>query len=305
MNFGENIRRLRLAKRFTQEYVANELSVSAQSVSRWETSATFPDILLLPAIAKLYCVTVDDLFREDSVSYENYAHRLLSVYENTRSQEDFLAADREFAKLIESDNFSMKDCCMYGMLYQYGMEDCINKAFELFDKGLSLDENDDPDTHHWIERQKILLNAQIGCHTKNISKYSEYNKMYPDDPYGYINLIQSYHLSRDYDKALKIFLKAETKFDNPKVLYIYGGSIYKDMGEYFKAIECYERAFEIDSSYTHALHKMAECYDALGDFENAYKIYRRIEQWYKERGYSVETDSMRAFADQYARNKIH
>lgn len=60
--FSKNLRKLRQEKHMTQEQVADKLGVSAQSVSRWETAATFPDILLLPEIAKLYGVLVDDFF---------------------------------------------------------------------------------------------------------------------------------------------------------------------------------------------------------------------------------------------------
>lgn len=61
---SKNLRKLRGEKHMTQEQVAEKLGVSAQSVSRWETGATFPDILLLPDLAKLYGVLVDDLFKE-------------------------------------------------------------------------------------------------------------------------------------------------------------------------------------------------------------------------------------------------
>ena len=49
---SENLRRLRLARGMTQEQAAQHLGVSAQSVSRWETAATMPDVLLLPDIAE-------------------------------------------------------------------------------------------------------------------------------------------------------------------------------------------------------------------------------------------------------------
>ena len=94
MKFGENLRRLRHLNNFTQEYVAEKLNVSAQAISRWECSTTFPDVMILPEIARLYCVTIDDLYRENSVSYESYAHRLLSIYETTRSRDNFIAAER-------------------------------------------------------------------------------------------------------------------------------------------------------------------------------------------------------------------
>ena len=63
-NFSKNLRKLRLEKKLTQEQVAEKLGVSAQSVSRWETGATFPDVMMLPEIARMYGVLVDDLFKE-------------------------------------------------------------------------------------------------------------------------------------------------------------------------------------------------------------------------------------------------
>ncbi|MBP3577888.1 MAG: helix-turn-helix transcriptional regulator, partial [Lachnospiraceae bacterium] len=78
--FSKNLRKLRQEKQMTQEQVAEKIGVSAQSVSRWETGATFPDILLLPELAKLYGVLVDDLFKERPEGYKNYANRLFAVY---------------------------------------------------------------------------------------------------------------------------------------------------------------------------------------------------------------------------------
>ena len=49
-NFSKNLRKLRLEKKLTQEQVAEKLGVSAQSVSRWETGATFPDVMMLPEL---------------------------------------------------------------------------------------------------------------------------------------------------------------------------------------------------------------------------------------------------------------
>ena len=56
--FSENMKKFRLAKKYTQEEVAEKLCVTAQSVSRWECGNTLPDVLLLPEIAKLYGVVV-------------------------------------------------------------------------------------------------------------------------------------------------------------------------------------------------------------------------------------------------------
>ncbi len=60
---GTFLSALRRAKGMTQQEVADRLLVSNRAVSRWERDDTVPDITLLPAIADLFEVTVDELLR--------------------------------------------------------------------------------------------------------------------------------------------------------------------------------------------------------------------------------------------------
>ncbi len=92
---AENLKKFRLAKNYTQEYVADILGFASQTVSRWECETTFPDVMILPEIARLYGVAVDDFYKKSSVVYENYAQRLASVYEKSDSPEDFIRAELE------------------------------------------------------------------------------------------------------------------------------------------------------------------------------------------------------------------
>ena len=57
----EQISFLRKQKGLTQEQLANALGVTNQSVSKWESGQCCPDIQLLPAIAELFEVSVDEL----------------------------------------------------------------------------------------------------------------------------------------------------------------------------------------------------------------------------------------------------
>lgn len=61
LNIADNIRKLRRNKELTQEQLAEKLGVSFQTVSRWETGVVYPDIELLPVMAELFNVTVDEL----------------------------------------------------------------------------------------------------------------------------------------------------------------------------------------------------------------------------------------------------
>ena len=65
ISIAENIRRFRSKKGFTQSDLAILLSVSAQAVSRWESGQAFPDITLLPLLAKYLNVSIDKLLEQE------------------------------------------------------------------------------------------------------------------------------------------------------------------------------------------------------------------------------------------------
>ncbi len=58
---GRRIANLRKEKQLTQDELAQLLDVSPQAVSKWENDQTCPDISLLPKLAKILGVTVDEL----------------------------------------------------------------------------------------------------------------------------------------------------------------------------------------------------------------------------------------------------
>ena len=62
MNIGNKIKQLRLKSGLTQEQLAAKLGISAQSVSKWETEVTMPDISMLPLLSNEFGVTIDELF---------------------------------------------------------------------------------------------------------------------------------------------------------------------------------------------------------------------------------------------------
>ena len=87
---GRRIARLRLARTATQERLAKELNVSPQAVSKWENDINYPDISLLPDLARFLDVSVDELLSGASASTQ----------ESTAAQER--AAVRESAAEVVS-----------------------------------------------------------------------------------------------------------------------------------------------------------------------------------------------------------
>ncbi|MBE6658991.1 MAG: helix-turn-helix transcriptional regulator [Ruminococcaceae bacterium] len=62
LNLGTTIRELRRRDERTQEELAVLLGVTAQAVSRWESGGSYPDMELIPAIANVFGISIDELF---------------------------------------------------------------------------------------------------------------------------------------------------------------------------------------------------------------------------------------------------
>ena len=62
LKIGEKIKAKRRERDLTQEEVANMLGISKAAVSKWENEESYPDITMLPQIAQLFHITMDELF---------------------------------------------------------------------------------------------------------------------------------------------------------------------------------------------------------------------------------------------------
>lgn len=64
MQIGRNIAFYRRRVGLTQTELSHRLGVTPQAISKWERELCCPDILFLPALAKLFGVTVDQLLAD-------------------------------------------------------------------------------------------------------------------------------------------------------------------------------------------------------------------------------------------------
>jgi len=74
---GAVIKELREMNHFTQAELAEKLSVSDKTVSKWETGKGYPDISLLEPIAKVFGVSITELMTGNAVSNNNVAANML------------------------------------------------------------------------------------------------------------------------------------------------------------------------------------------------------------------------------------
>lgn len=148
MSIGTNIQQLRINNGLTQEQLAEKLSVSRQSVSKWEMEQSLPEIDKVVQMSKLFSVDTNAILLEeaDIKKLRPQELHLGSVYLIAR---DFEASIAFYEKLLSMTVSS---------------RNCGNKFAEFFfdNKCLALMNEDNLPGHHYADGDhKFVLNFWI------------------------------------------------------------------------------------------------------------------------------------------------
>ena len=71
MEIGNKINQLRKLSGMTQEQLAEKLNVSRQTISKWESDSTSPDLESIVKISRIFHVSLDDLLKEGEAGVTN------------------------------------------------------------------------------------------------------------------------------------------------------------------------------------------------------------------------------------------
>ena len=71
MKIGVKLKEARLQAGLTQENVAEEIQVTRQTISNWETEKSFPDIVNVIKLSDLYNISLDQLLKGDEAMIEH------------------------------------------------------------------------------------------------------------------------------------------------------------------------------------------------------------------------------------------
>ncbi len=115
MSLGNNLFQARKKVGLSQETVAEKLGVSRQTVSKWETDETVPDIYQAKRLTKLYNLTLDEL-----IEFDIDVKEIEDIIKNTDEEKE--------AKVNWTNAWSQK----YPVLATYQQKVDIHKyAFEI------------------------------------------------------------------------------------------------------------------------------------------------------------------------------
>ena len=74
---GKNIKKLRIARKMTQEDLAEKMFVTRQTISNWETGKSQPDLETLSAVSEIFSVEPTELIYGIRPSYKRYQKKYI------------------------------------------------------------------------------------------------------------------------------------------------------------------------------------------------------------------------------------
>ena len=114
LKLSEKLKTLRRNKNISQEKLAQYLGVTFQAISKWENGSTYPDIQLLPDIARFYGITIDELLQVDKIDeerlYDEYEDNAENLFRNGKRDEVLKLWQEAYKKM--PNNIEVKEMLM-------------------------------------------------------------------------------------------------------------------------------------------------------------------------------------------------
>ena len=153
INLAEQLKALRKEKNISQEKLAAYLGISYQAISKWENGNAYPDIQLLPDIARFFGITIDELLQveklDEQALLEEYVLKAETLFRNGEDMEKILtlwkAAYQKMPNNIQVKEFLMStyfdaDRVKYSTeIIELGME-IYNSDANMYHKGQAIRE---------------------------------------------------------------------------------------------------------------------------------------------------------------------
>ena len=286
MNIANKIKQLRASAGLTQEQLANRLGISAQSISKWETGVTMPDITLLPALSGELGVTIDDLFdlsvnqkmqrierrldmEEEFTSdvfyeYESFLKTQLDEGEDRRKALSLLA--HLYHHRILSDSRKVSKYAREAISLAPEIKECqwllqkaegavswdwnVNNRTSVIEFYKRVIENDHIEPKSPLPYYEVMDNLLADHRTREAREYFEIYKTLPAHKPSLVPVYEAQFALAEFDvkKADAIMESALKEFGNNHDFLFESAQYYARKCEYSKAIAFYEACWQAEEN---------------------------------------------------------
>lgn len=272
MNLGNKIRELRREKNLTQEQLAASLNISPQAVSKWELGLSFPDMPLIPVMAGLFNVSLDELFDFHVSDVDKEIEKIRLEYgqyfwDNFEKAEQILI---EGSKLYPASMQLKTELVeLYAYHVDYG-DEIINKAFELGSQIIHAS----PDIFCICRTKANLIRIYRYLEQyKNQDHYEDIKKLIESLPYMYPYMIQDrMRLSADYIKGEEGMAEArklkDIEWQELFTACDIEGRRYFEIGDYENALNSFQQSVDVIERFMYPDQRGDEAYPIRGTYAN-------------------------------------
>ena len=303
MEIGNKIKQLRYKSGLTQEQLASNLGISAQSVSKWETAVSMPDITLLPLLAREFGVSIDELF---DLTVDQKLQRI----EKRIEVEEELAPDvfREYEEVLENELLKSNDkariLSLLANLYHHRMEADAKKVSKFAREAIK--RQPEKKACQWLLNMaegQYVWDWNCADHTSLIDFYKEVireDRETPATPLPYYYLIDNLiadHRTKEAAQYLSIFETLPAA--KPFMVQIYKAHIALAEYDEKTADAIIEEGLAIYGTDGGYLFEAAQYYARKCNYEKALSLYER--SWKaEERNKPRYTDTLYGIAKIYS-----
>lgn len=287
---AEKLKSLRAEKNVSQEKLALYLNVSSQAVSKWENNISYPDIQLLPDIARFFGVTIDELIQTEKIDndklYDDYSNRACDLFRDGRYA-DALQIWKEAYRKMPND-IRVKEMLMSS----YFDADRKKYSDEIIEFGTQI-YNSDADSYY--RGQAISEVARVYAECGNIKKSREWVKK--SFKLMHSQEIVSMAIMNDEEDLISVFCQANYWY-LLELFYMYARFVLCDAGSpelrqgIAKTItNIYESVFANDDMDYEFMQKLSCLHIRIAQEETKLKCDTNIIRTHLERAVEVAVKS--------------
>lgn len=196
MNLGNNIKKLRNLKNMTQEDLAEILNTTSKSVSRWEQEITYPDISLLPLIANVFEVSVDELLGVENIKQDEYVKKIKKKANDFQKINDY---DNELRLWNEAyQKFQNNEEIKIGLINIMQTINIMTNDLKYEDKIIKIAESIlEKSTNNLIRINAVSVLVNLYSQMDNLDMADFYAKMLPKDYFLTYDVMKTRYLNEN------------------------------------------------------------------------------------------------------------